>query len=81
MKQGTVIGMSYDQGSGPPTVEFFIDGEQLLGAGISSIRGTVAPAVGVHGGSSITCNFGHTFAKPPPERFKFDGVMVTGKMM
>ena len=81
IKQGTVLGVSYDQGSGPPAVNFFVDGVQVLGKGIESLRGLVAPAVGVSGGASVTCNFGHTHSKPPPERFQFDGVIAAGKMM
>ena len=80
-KQGSVLGVSYDQGSGPPAVNFFLDGQHLLGKGIESLRGLVIPAVGVSGGGSVTCNFGHTFTKPPPEQFQFDGVMAAGKMM
>ena len=82
VSKGTVLGMSYDQSSGPPTVHFFIDGKQQFECAIQSIKGLVVPAVGVTGSASVTCNFGHKFAKPPEgSTAEFSGVMLAGKMM
>ena len=81
VKDGSVLGVSYDQSSGPPTINFFIDGNHLLGKDISGIKGVVTPACGIDG-AALTCNFGHTFAKPPEGFYaEFDGVMLAGKMI
>ena len=81
VQEGSVLGVSYDQSSGPPTVNFFVNGAVLPDLAISSIRGQVVPACGVSGEATVSCNFGHAFAKTPPPEYHFDGVMMTGKMM
>lgn len=77
---GTVIGVSYDQSSGPPTVNFFIDGELVDGAVIFNVKGQVHPACGVSS-SALDCNFTHDFVCPPPEEYHSDGVMSAAGMM
>lgn len=82
IKEGTVVGMSYNQASGPPTINFFIDGELLEGVAIEGIRGVVTPAVGVQQGAELKCNFSHQFEVKPTGRYeKYDGIMLAGSMI
>jgi len=82
IKAGTVVGMSYNQSSGPPTVNFFLDGELIEGVEIDGIRGVVSPSVGVSQGSSLICNFSHNFECKPSGRYEnYDGVILAGNMI
>jgi len=78
-REGAIIGVCYDQSLGPPTVDFFLDGRLLEAARISHIRGAVKPAMGVCN-SEASCNFSHSFACPPPEQYRSDGVIAAFSM-
>jgi len=80
--EGTVLGMSYNQASGPPEVNFFVDGVLIEGAAIGGIRGVVSPAVGVAEGAAAKCNFSHKFECAPTGRYaKYDGIILAGSMI
>lgn len=80
--EGTVIGVSYNQASGPPAVNFFLDGVLVEGGEIDGIRGVAIPTAGTTGATVLKCNFSHVFECPPSGRYeKYDGVMLAGKMI
>jgi hypothetical protein len=80
--EGTVIGVSYNQASGPPTINFFLDGVLVEGAEIDNIRGVALPTVGTAGATVLKCNFSHEFKCTPPGRYeKYDGIMLAGSMI
>eukprot|EP00656_Telonema_subtile_P020099 TRINITY_DN21265_c0_g1_i1.p2 TRINITY_DN21265_c0_g1~~TRINITY_DN21265_c0_g1_i1.p2 ORF type:complete len:218 (+),score=55.50 TRINITY_DN21265_c0_g1_i1:133-786(+) len=80
LKKGDTIGVLYDQACGPPTLEFFYNGNVLDGARISHIRGQVTPAVAVQDGG-LDCNFTHTFAHPPLGQHSSDGIIAASGMI
>ena len=82
IKDGTVLAMSYNQASGPPAINFFVDGELLADCEIEGIRGVVSPTIGIGEGATLKCNFGHSFECKPSGRYEqYDGVMLAGKMI
>ena len=82
INEGTVLGMSYNQASGPPTVNFFVDGVMIADCEITGIRGVLAPTAGTGAGTELKCNFGHKFECTPPDRYaKYDGIILAGSMI
>uniref|UniRef100_A0A7S3LPW5 SPRY domain-containing protein n=1 Tax=Aplanochytrium stocchinoi TaxID=215587 RepID=A0A7S3LPW5_9STRA len=54
---GDTIGISYDQISGRPQVDFYLNGDKLPGCSISGLSGVVCPAVSVTYGVELKGNF------------------------
>lgn len=72
LKEGDVIGVSYDQSSGRPMVFFSHNGEKLPTSTIKGISGLVCPAVTVMEGVELEGCFAvepTDFQYPPPNSF------------
>jgi hypothetical protein len=69
---GDVVGCSFDQASGRPRVEFYLNGEALPGCAVVGCKGTVYPALGLSEGAKLKVNFSQDatgFTHEPPRGF------------
>lgn len=79
LKQGDVIGVSYDQAD-LPCLNFFHNGQLLQNERLAGMRGEVYPACAVNG-ATLTANFGHVFEYEPPAQFKYSGIIPAAQLI
>mmetsp|Transcript_4650 Transcript_4650/g.5252 ORF Transcript_4650/g.5252 Transcript_4650/m.5252 type:complete len:206 (-) Transcript_4650:95-712(-) len=80
--EGDTIGVTYDQSSGRPTLEFYHNGDKMPGCSIAGLSGLVCPAVGVTDGVELTGNFSMEeadFEFMPPQGFS--GIIPSRSMI
>jgi len=80
IKDGDVIGVSYDQAD-LPCANFFHNGQLLENERLTGMRGELYPACAVRGGAQLTANFGHVFEYEPPAQFKYSGIIPAASLI
>jgi hypothetical protein len=81
-KVDDVIGCSFDQASGRPRVDFYLNGESLPGCAVVGCKGLVYPALSLTEGCKLRANFSQEvsgFEHPPPRGF--DGIIASRSVM
>lgn len=80
IKDGDVIGVSYDQAD-LPCANFFHNGQLLDNERLTGMRGELYPAAAVRNGAKLTANFGHQFEYEPPAQFKYSGIIPASSLI